>query len=82
MQSVATVVKSVQQSQPASELGRKLGGKRTIGGAAAAVWRVGGIAGFYRGVAASTARAMLVASSRLLAYEWVKALLDRQSMVE
>jgi hypothetical protein len=49
------------------------GKRRTIAGAAESIWRSSGWRGFYRGVSASTVRAILVASSRLVAYEQVKA---------
>ena len=62
-------VKSVQQAQPAGSAGAK----GNIEGAARAVWRSGGWSAFYRGVGPSTLRAILVASSRLVAYEHVKA---------
>ena len=38
-------------------------------GAIESVWKGAGWRGFYRGVSASTVRAILVASSRLVAYE-------------
>lgn len=63
------VIKSVQQAQPAHAPGRR----STIRGAAESIWRSGGLRAFYRGVSASTLRAILVASSRLVAYEQVKA---------
>ena len=63
------VIKSVQQAQPAHAPGRR----STIRGAAESIWRSGGFRAFYRGVSASTLRAILVASSRLVAYEQVKA---------
>ena len=34
------------------------------------LWRIGGLSAFYRGCGASTIRAMLVTSIRMLAYEW------------
>ena len=63
------VVKSVQQAQPAHAAARR----SSISGAAESIWRAGGWRAFYRGVSASTLRAVLVASSRLVAYEQVKA---------
>ena len=63
------VIKSVQQSQPARAHSRR----STVIGAAESVWRSGGLPAFYRGVGASTMRAILVASSRLVVYEQVKA---------
>ena len=42
---------------------------------AAGAVTLGGYAAFYRGVSASTARAVLVTCSRLVTYEWVKSLL-------
>eukprot|EP00908_Phaeocystis_cordata_P022503 Transcript_4917.p2 GENE.Transcript_4917~~Transcript_4917.p2 ORF type:complete len:285 (-),score=94.02 Transcript_4917:281-1093(-) len=65
------VVKSVQQAQPPA----KPGPLSSIGGAARHVWAQGGWRGFYRGAAASTARAVLVTCSRLVAYEQAKAVL-------
>ena len=62
-------VKSVQQGVPLN--GNEA--KRTIRGAAAELWRRGGVRGFYGGLGASLARACMVTSSRLLAYEEVKA---------
>ena len=62
-------VKSVQQGVPLN--GNEA--KRTIRGAAAELWRRGGVRGFYGGLGASLARACMVTSSRLLAYEKVKA---------
>ena len=34
------------------------------------LWQIGGISAFYRGYGASTIRAMLVTSIRILVYEW------------
>jgi len=65
-------VKSVQQSQPASGKHTLL---RSIFGAGRHIWSRGGLSAFYRGVFASTSRAVLVTCSRLVAYETVKALL-------
>ena len=62
-------VKSVQQGVPLN--GNEA--KRTIRGAAAELWRRGGVRSFYGGLGASLARACMVTSSRLLAYEKVKA---------
>ena len=47
----------------------------SIGGAVGDVWARSGWRGFYRGAAASTARAIMVTCSRLVAYEQAKALL-------
>ena len=65
------VVKSVQQAQAPN----KPGPLSSIAGATRHVWTHGGWRGFYRGAAASTARAVLVTCSRLVAYEQTKALL-------
>ena len=59
------------QAQPPA----KPGPLSSIGGAARHVWAQGGWRGFYRGAAASTARAVLVTCSRLVAYEQAKAVL-------
>jgi len=66
------VVKSVQQAQPASSPGRKA----TLPGAFEWVRKSAGWGGFYRGVTASTFRAILVTSSRLIAYEHIKQVFD------
>ena len=62
------VIKSVQQAQNPAAAGRK----GSLVGAFESVWRSAGWRGFYRGVSASTFRAVLVTSSRLIAYEQVK----------
>ena len=66
------VVKSVQQAQPpfAASL------RSSIVGATQALWQKGGVNAFYRGLSASTARAILVTCSRLLTYELVKRCLS------
>ena len=64
-------IKSFQQAQPA----RVSSSRASIGGAVSALWRQGGVLAFYRGLSASTARAILVTCSRLLTYEWVKGVL-------
>ncbi len=38
--------------------------------AVTALWQSKGIRGFYKGCGSSTGRAMLVTSSRMIAYEW------------
>ena len=60
-------VKSIQQAQ--------LPGRRglPIGGAIELLWRRGGAMAFYRGVSASTARAVLVTGARLFTYEAVRS---------
>lgn len=68
-------VKSVQQAQPAFVSSTR----SSPGGAAAALWQQGGVAAFYRGLSASTARAVLVTCSRLFTYEWVKGVLGSTS---
>jgi len=62
-------VKSVQQSAPPGTA------SRSGLGAAQALWRRGGLAAFYRGIGPSTARAILVTCSRLVAFEWIRGLL-------
>ena len=57
-------VKSVQQAQPAGRVPRC-----SPTAAAAQLWRQGGAAAFYRGVSASTFRAVLVTGSRLWTFE-------------
>ena len=61
-------IKSVQQAQPAhkpSERASPLGAARSL-------WAQGGIESFYRGLYASTFRAILVTCSRLFTYEAIK----------
>lgn len=58
-------VKSMQQAQYA-------GGRLSPADAASRLWARGGPLAFYRGVSASTTRAMLVTSSRLFTYEAIK----------
>lgn len=41
------------------------------------LWSRGGISAFYRGCLASTGRAMLVTSTRMLGYEWIMGLLSK-----
>ena len=58
------VVKTVQQARSSNQ--------RPLSAPAAArrLWQVGGIRAFYVGAGAGTARAVLVTSSRLVAFEW------------
>ena len=62
-------IKSVQQASPAFAPSKRA----SIRGAVAALWQQGGLRAFYRGLSASTARAVLVTCSRLFTYEAVKA---------
>ena len=62
------VVKSVQQAKPMGKDGGSAG--TTIMAAFREVYRRGGLGSLYRGVSASTFRAMLVTCSRLVAYEF------------
>ena len=62
-------VKSVQQAQPPFAQARRA----SVSGAISALWKQGGVSAFYRGLSASTARAVLVTCSRLLTYEQIKA---------
>ena len=61
------VVKSVQQASAAGSAASR------IDAAVRTVHKRAGLAGFYRGALASTARAMLVTSSRLVVYESIKS---------
>lgn len=70
-------VKSMQQAQPAFVSGKRSSARSSVSGAAAALWQQGGVSAFYRGLSASTARAVLVTCSRLFTYEWVKGVLGR-----
>ena len=68
-------VKSVQQAQPAltaSTVKPASLQRHSVAGAARSLWQQGGIGAFYRGLSASTARAMLVTTSRLFTYEAIK----------
>lgn len=58
-------VKTAQQAVPPGAP------RRSAADAARSLWRGGGAAAFFRGLGPSTTRAILVASSRLVAYEWV-----------
>ena len=64
------VVKSLQQAQPPNT---PLAARYTTMSAVHALHRIGGHAAFYRGVSASTARAVLVTCSRLVTYEFTKS---------
>lgn len=59
-------VKTAQQAVPPGAP------RRNAVDAARSIWRGGGAASFFRGLAPSTARAILVTSSRLVVYEWVR----------
>ena len=61
------MVKSVQQASAAGSAASR------IDAAVRTVHKRAGLAGFYRGALASTARAMLVTSSRLVVYESIKS---------
>ena len=65
-------VKSLQQAVPPGEA---MANRTSALAAAKLLWRSGGVAAFYKGLAPSTARAVLVTCSRLVAYEWVRATL-------
>ena len=68
-------IKSVQQAQPPFPAVKASGGmsqRVSIFGAAQSIWRQGGFPAFYRGLSASTARAVLVTCSRLFTYEAIK----------
>lgn len=67
-------VKSVQQAVPVEKVPSS--GLATVGGAARAVHAKGGRAAFFRGAGASVLRACLVTSSRMLAYEAVKPVVE------
>ena len=60
------VVKSVQQARPP-------GTPASVSAVVGKLWSAGGAGAFYRGVTASTARAILVTCSRLVTYEYVKS---------
>ena len=49
--------------------GRSMDNRVSMGDAFRSIWESGGVKAFYRGVTASTGRAMLVTSIRMLAYE-------------
>lgn len=59
-------VKTAQQAVPPGAP------RRSAADAARSILRGGGVAALFRGLGPSTARAILVASSRLVAYEWVR----------
>ena len=63
-------VKSVQQSAPPSAP------RAGLARAVRTLWRRGGAGAFYAGLAPSTARAVLVTTSRLVAYEHVRGWFD------
>lgn len=63
------IIKSIQQAQPLSTPSSE---RRSATAVARALWSAGGAQAFYRGVSASTARAVLVTCSRLVTYEYVK----------
>ena len=63
-------VKSVQQSAPPSAP------RAGLARAVRTLWRRGGVGAFYAGLAPSTARAVLVTTSRLVAYEHVRGWFD------
>ena len=42
------------------------------------IWKNGGLKAFYRGIIPSTARAILVTSTRMLAYEWTQKQLNKK----
>ena len=66
------VIKSLQQAQPP---GTPAAARQSLAGAVRKLHALGGYAAFYRGVSASTARAVLVTASRLFTYEAVKGAL-------
>lgn len=70
------VIKSMQQSQP---LNTPASARHSMASAVRALYRFGGCAAFFRGVSASTVRAVLVSCSRLVTYEAVKQRLPRDS---
>ena len=65
-------VKSVQQAVPASAPRAKAG----LGTAVRLLWRRGGVGAFFAGLGPSTARAVLVTTTRLVAYEHVRGFFD------
>ena len=58
-------IKSIAQAKSSSKRG-----VISYSAAMKDLWQIGGISAFYRGCGASTIRAMLVTSIRMLAYEW------------
>lgn len=63
-------IKSVMQSSSSSERrGSISNSNQSIGLAVRSIYRLGGVRGFFSGAFPSTVRAMLVTSSRMLAYE-------------
>ena len=66
-------IKSVQQAQSPSAKSSRA----TIKGALNHLWKLGGVGAYYRGLGASTFRAILVTCSRLVGYEFVKDVLSK-----